>query len=143
MIWAAASLASRDRHSGRKRKAIAIYPAEAAIQTSSSALPPSSRVDGDLTLRECVVHISRASHPDVRTVEHVSLPTRPASSSCCQTQASVDLRLQAEPARRGKTVAMNFSFLRWNRSSIDTLRRENVQPDSSISMEIVQRDGYL
>jgi hypothetical protein len=51
--------------------------------------------------------------------------------------------LQAEPVRRGKTVAMNFLFLRWNRSFVDTLGRENVQPDSSISMEIVEWDGYL
>jgi hypothetical protein len=73
----------------------------------------------------------------------VSQPTRPASSSCCQTQASVDLVLQAEPVRREKTVAMNFLFLRWNRSSVDALGRENVQPDSSISMEIVEWDGYF
>ena len=38
-IWAAVSLASRNRHSKKKGKVTAIYLAEAARQTSSSALP--------------------------------------------------------------------------------------------------------
>jgi hypothetical protein len=65
MIWAAVSLASRNRHSERKGKATAIYLAEAAIQTSSSALPPSG-VDGNPYITRVCCHISRASHLDVR-----------------------------------------------------------------------------
>ena len=73
----------------------------------------------------------------------MSLPTSPASFSCCQTHASVDLVLQAEPVRREKMIAMNFLFLRRNRSFVDTLGEGNVQLDSSISMEIVEWDDYL